>query len=192
MRSEAAFGIEWTVHERKPRAEIEALHETLQASIAIDGPDEFAVLVYAAQLLETGYAVARLTGYADREPALDHSDIVELFLCLDSVLEALTERRIGLIELYPGPDPSEFIVFDAGPEEVLLYRVPWSETAVLDLERPLPTRVTERPVAACGPDELADQLRSLRGSFARAALEHDPRLAAHEPIRAWARPEAGQ
>lgn len=178
------FRIEWTAHEPKPRAEVDELYEALLESVAIDGPHQFAVLVCAAQLLETRYAVARLVGYADREPTLDCRDIVEFFTSMDEALEALERRRTGMLEFYPA-SAAEYIVFDAAGERVRLFRVPWREVSGADVEGPLPRRITAHPEAACDRSALVGHLEDLRREFARAAIEHDPRLAGHEPLRRW-------
>ncbi|KPC67963.1 hypothetical protein ADL26_20720, partial [Thermoactinomyces vulgaris] len=96
----------------------------LQASIAIDGPTDFAVLVCAAQLLETRYVMAHLRGFGDRERTLDYADIVELFENLDAALEALAAGRTGIIALYPG-EGAEYPVFECSADEVRLFMVPW-------------------------------------------------------------------
>ncbi|THV41469.1 hypothetical protein [Glycomyces buryatensis] len=179
------FKVEWTAHELKPQAEIDELYGELQASIEIDGPGDLAVLIYAAKLLETGYAVARITGYPDRDWVLDYSDIVEFFMCLDAVVEALDAHSAGVIELYPGPDRTEFIVFDAGTGDVRLYRVPWLETTTFEPNSPLPRRITGRPMTTCARRDLVSHFSDLRREFARAAVEHDPRLAVLEPISRW-------
>jgi hypothetical protein len=179
------FKVEWTTHVKKPRTEIDEMYGELKASIDIDGPGDLAVLIYAGQLLETEHAVARISGYLGFEWILDHTDIVELFMCLDDVLQALAAHRVGVIELYPGPDRTEFIVFDAGAEEVQLFRVPWLETTTLEVNGPLPRRITERPMATCGRSDLTDHFRLLRREFACAAIEHDPRLADLAPLQSW-------
>jgi hypothetical protein len=178
------FRLEWTAHEPKPRAEIDDLYGELLESVALDGPYEFSTLVCAARLLETRYVSARIVGYADREPTLDYSDVVEFFMCLDDVVDALTSHRAGVIEFYPGPG-NEFVVFDATTDPVPLFRVPWLETSGRTMSDPLPSRITARPSTTRGRDDLAAHFRALRREFARAAIAQDPRLAAHEPLRRW-------
>ncbi|SDD02806.1 hypothetical protein [Glycomyces harbinensis] len=184
------FKIEWTAREPKPRTEIDELYGELQASVDIDGPYEFATLVCAARLLETRYVMARIIGFPDREPTLDYTDIVEFFECSDAVLEALAAHRAGVIEFYPGSDAAEYLVFDAA-DPVRLFRVPWTEALGLETQDPLPHHVTERPVTTTGRRDLADHIGSLRREFARDAVRHDPRLAAHEPVRRWSLDEDG-
>jgi hypothetical protein len=178
------FRLEWTAHERKPQAEIDELYGELLESIEIDGPYEFATLVCAARLLETRYAVARIIGYADREPTLDYADIVDFFESTDGAFEALKARHTGVLELYPA-SAAEYIVFDASRDQVQLFRVPWLEAIKFDPKDPLPHRITAHPVATCTRRTLTDHLRDLRRAFAQTAVKHDPRLAAHGPLRRW-------
>lgn len=185
------FRLEWTTHEPKPQAEIDELYGELLESIEIDGPYEFATLVCAARLLETRYAVARLSGYADREPTLDYTDIVDFFESTDAALEALEGRRTGVLELYPA-SAAEYIVFDASRDVVRLFRVPWLEATEIDIEGPVPQSITTYPEATCKRSVLTDHLRDLRREFAQAAIESDPRLAAHEPLRRWSLNESGR
>lgn len=183
------FRIEWTTHEPKPQTQVDELYRELQESIAVDGPHEFATLVCAARLLETRHIVAKIVGYPDREPNLDYTDIVEFFDSADAALEALAAHHVGVIELYPGSDSAEYIVVDAAGDPVRLFRVPWLETTTLDTKDPLPHHITDHPMATRGRRDLADHFGGLRREFAQHAIEHDPRLAAHEPIRRWSRGE---
>ncbi|MEV3938920.1 hypothetical protein AB0K52_23480 [Glycomyces sp. NPDC049804] len=176
--------IEWTPHERKPQAAIDELHADLHASIEIDGPTDFAALVCAAQLLETRYVMAHLRGFGDRERTLDYTDIVELFENLDAALEALAAGRTGIIAFYPGSG-AEYPVFECVADEVRLFRVPWLDAERLDRSRPLPEDLKAAPSATSGRAQLIGHLEELRGSFARSAVAHDPRLAQYDPIRRW-------
>ena len=178
------FRLEWTARERKPQVAIDELYGELIESIEIAGPYEFATLVCAARVLETRYALARIIGYADREPTLDYADVVDFFESTDAAVEALEARRTGVLELYP-PSAGEYIVFDASHDPVRLFRVPWTEAVKLDPDDPLPHRITTYPVATSTRSALTDHLSDLRRAFAQAAIEHDPRLAAHEPLQRW-------
>jgi hypothetical protein len=182
------FKIEWTAHEQKPQDQLDELFLDLQESIAMDGPTEFAVLLCAAELLETDYAVAHLHGFGDRATVLDYSDVVELFMGLDAALDALDGTRTGVIELYPGPG-SDYIAFEtASPEEVRLVLVPWPEAAAIDPHKPLPDNMREYPTAVSEREQVIDHLKGLRRSFAQAVLDRDPRFGEYEPIRRWSFP----
>lgn len=183
-QGEPMLRIEWTSHERKPQPAIDELYADLQASIAIDGPTDFAVLVCATQLLETRYVMAHLRGFSDRERTLDYADIVELFENLDAALEALAAGRTGIIALYPGQG-AEYPVFDCSADEVRLFMVPWLDAERLDRSRPLPDGLKSRPGATAGRAQLIGHLKELRGAFARSVAARDPRLAQYDPIRRW-------
>lgn len=178
------FRIEWAAHERQPQAAIDEHYADLQESIAIDGPTDFAVLVCAAQLLETRYVMAHLRGFGDRERTLDYADIVELFENMDAALEALASGRTGIIALYPG-NGAEYPVFECGADEVRLYLAPWLDAERLDRSEPLPETVKGHPSAVVGREQLIAHFKELRRSFARSVLAHDPRLGRHDPIRRW-------
>ncbi|GAA2343700.1 hypothetical protein GCM10010403_41050 [Glycomyces rutgersensis] len=179
------FRIEWTAHEQKPQSEINELYGELLESIEIDGPYEFATLYCAAKLLETQYTLARVIGFADREPTLADADIVDFFESTKAALEALEAHRAGLLEFYMA-STGEYIVFEAShDDQVRLFRVPWLEASQINLNVPLPLGITAHPMTTCTRSELIDHLRDLRREFAQAAIEHDPRLAAHQPLRRW-------
>lgn len=186
------FRLEWTAREPKSQAEIDDLYGELLESIEIDGPYEFATLYCAASLLETRYTLARVIGFADREPTLADADIVDFFGSTDAALEALQAHRAGMLEFYVA-FAAESVVFDASDaEEVRLYRVPWLEANAIDLERPLPLGITAYPMATCTRSGLIDHLKDLRSEFASAAIESDPRLAGHEPLHRWSLNEHGR
>jgi hypothetical protein len=179
------FRLEWTTHERKPQVEIDELYGELLESIEIDGPYEFATLYCAAKLLETRYTLARVIGFADREPTLADADIVDFFESTDAALEALEAHRAGILEFYMA-STGEYIVFEASrDDQARLFRVPWLEASQINLNVPLPLGITAHPMTTCTRSELIDHLRDLRREFAQAAIEHDPRLAAHQPLRRW-------
>ncbi len=178
------FRVEWTAQEVKPPAELDALFEELQESIGIDGHCEFPVLCCAVRALEDWLSVARIIGFDDRDLVLGDADVIELLGGAAATIEALACARPGLIELYPDPG-ADYIVFDTGPEEVRLYRVPWTEAGTIDLQAPLPTHLNAYPMTTCGRTELIEHLQDLCRTFARTAITNDPRLASHEPLRRW-------
>lgn len=186
------FRLEWTAHERKAQAEIDELYGELLESIEIDGPYEFATLYCAARLLETNYTLARVMGFADRESTLDDADIVDFFESTGEALEALESNQAGVLEFYVA-SAADWLVFEATDgEELRLYRVPWLEASAIDLKRPLPQSITAYPITNCTRGELISHLWDLRRGFACAAIEGDPRLARHEPLRSWSVDESGE
>jgi hypothetical protein len=186
------FRLEWTARERKSQAEIDELYGELLESIEIDGPYEFATLCCAASLLETRYTLARVIGFADCQLTLSDADIVDLLGSTDAALAALEAHRAGVLEFYVGYT-DESVVFDASDDEqIRLYRVPWLEAYALDLKDPLPSGITERPMATSTRSDLIDHLKDLRQEFACAAIENDHRLAGHEPLRRWSLNEHGK
>lgn len=179
------FRLEWTARERKAQAEIDELYGELLESIEIDGPYEFATLYCAAKLLETNYTLARVTGFADGEPTLDDADIVDFFESTGEALEALESNQAGVLEFYVA-SAAGWLVFEAtDDEELRLYRVPWLEASAIDLKHPLPQSITAYPATNCTRSGLIDHIWDLRRKFACAAIERDPRLAGHEPLRSW-------
>jgi hypothetical protein len=186
------FRLEWMPREPKPQAEIDELYGELLESIEIDGPYELATLNCAVRLLETGYISARVVGFPDCEPTLSDADIVDFFVSTDAALEALEAHRAGILEFYVA-FAAEAVVFGASDDEqVRLYRVPWLEAMGIDLQNPLPRRITKHPEATCMRSGLIDHLKELRREFACAAIESDPRLASHEPLRRWSHNEHGR
>ncbi|MDA1362651.1 hypothetical protein O1R50_23720 [Glycomyces luteolus] len=177
------FIIEWTPHQRKSQQDIDELFAELQESIAIDGPTDFAVLVYAAQLLETDYVLAEARGF-EHVLTLDYADIVDCFESMDAALESLEAGRTGVIEFYCGPG-SAWPVFESDADDVRLFLTPWLEAAGLDLSQPLPDQVKTYSSAATGRAQLIDHFGELRRSFARSVVAHDPRYGQYEPIRRW-------
>jgi hypothetical protein len=108
----------------------------------------------------------------------------------DAALEALEEHRSGVLEFYPA-SAAEYIVFDASRDQVRLFRVPWLEATRINVDHPLPKRITACPEAVCERSALTGHLMDLRREFAQAAIGKGPRLAAHEPLRRWSRNERG-
>ncbi|HEX2143650.1 MAG TPA: hypothetical protein VHG10_03980 [Glycomyces sp.] len=186
------FRLEWMPREPKPQTEIDELYGELLESIEIDGPYEFATLYCAAQLLETRYILARAIGFADREPMLFDADMVDFFVSTDAALEALETHRAGVLEFYVA-SVAESVVFEASDGgHVRLYLVPWYEASAIDLKHPLPPDITACPATTCTRRGLIDHLKDLRREFACAAIESDPRLAGHEPLRRWSLNEHGR
>jgi hypothetical protein len=178
------FRIEWTPHQPKPQADVDEIFAALQESIEVDGPTDFAVLVSAAQLLETEYVLATCRGFGQRVLRLGYADIVDLFESMGAALEPLRSERIGVLEFYCGPG-DEWPVFEADADEVRLFLVPWLEASGIDLSRPLPDEVKDYPAAVAGRTELIGHLEDLRRSFARSVVAQDPRYGRYDPIRRW-------